>query len=96
MSTASCPLPEHSGLPKGTKHMSDYSEKTSSLLEELDRWSESHVISRIYAVEIGEQDWKDSLAETKKAIRSKVYEGYWLGVAEGQRRRAEEGKVQQR
>ena len=66
-------------------------EKQSSFMTELDRWSESNVISPLFAsvAEEGEE-WEPVIERVKKAIRAKVLESYRNGQVAGPRQPAQE------
>lgn len=77
--------------------MSEQQEKPSSFMQELDRWSDSNVISPLYAGESSAEDWMDAVERVKKAIRQKVLESYRNGQVAGPRQPvAARGKVFQR
>src|SRR5689334_16729972 len=96
VSKASGPLPKHSGLPKGTKNMS---EQKTSFMALLDQWLQSVVIDPLIEDAMqtamatdrsAQQEWQQHLTQTtsgvKKAIRQKVLESYHNGQAAGPRR----------
>ena len=66
-------------------NMSDQ-EKAASFMQELDRWSDSNIISPLYAGESSPDDWMQAVERVKKAIRQKVLESYRNGQVAGPRR----------
>ena len=65
-------------------------EKATSFMHELDRWSESNIISPLYAGESSPDDWMEAVERVKRAIRQKVLESYRNGQVAGPRRVAKE------
>ena len=65
-------------------------EKAASFMQELDRWSESNIISPLYAGESSPDEWMEAVERVKKAIRQKVLESYRNGQVAGPRRVAKE------
>ncbi len=62
------------------------SEQTkTSFMQELDRWSETNVISPLYAGESDPEEWMEAVERVKKAIRQKVLESYRNGQVTGPR-----------
>jgi hypothetical protein len=78
-SKASCPLPKHSGLPKGTNHMS---EQKKSFMQELDQWTDANVIDPL--LDTGFEDFdadvlRERVGRIRQAIRQKVLESFRNG-----------------
>jgi len=59
-------------------------------MQELDRWSDSNVISPLYAGESSPEDWMEAVERVKKAIRAKVLESYRNGQVAGPRQPAQQ------
>ena len=71
-------------LAERDKTMSEEKQK-SSFMQELDRWSDSNIISPLYAGESSPDDWMEAVERVKKAIREKVLQSYRNGQAAGPR-----------
>ena len=61
------------------------SEQKVSFMQELDMWTNSNVISPLFASETSPDDWEDAVERVKKAIRAKVLESYRNGQVAGPR-----------
>ena len=61
-------------------------QKQGSFMAELDGWSEANVIGPLYHITPLQEEWDESVAQVKKAIRAKVLESYRNGQAAGPRK----------
>lgn len=66
------------------------SEQKVSFMQELDMWTNSNVISPLFASETSPDDWEDAVERVKKAIRAKVLESYRNGQVAGPRQARKE------
>ena len=69
-------------LAKGTS----MSEQKPSFMTELDMWSEANVIGPLFHTDLDQDNWEESVAQVKKAIRAKVLESYRNGQSAGPRK----------
>lgn len=62
------------------------SEQKTSFMTELDMWSEANIIGPLFHTDLDQDNWEESVAQVKKAIRAKVLESYRNGQSAGPRK----------
>jgi hypothetical protein len=85
VSKASSPPPKQLKLAERDKHMSEQ-KQPSNFMQELDRWTDANIIYPLRTVDdLNQEDWEETVAQIKKAVRIKVLQSFRNGQKTGLR-----------